>query len=136
MFPWFWIWAPQFPFSDFTVSPQTDWSIGNTASGNPRLEQHIHQDVASYGRQIGWLSEVLLQLAGSETVTQQQALESLARLEKLRGDIEALKVADRATTQDQAIALLDKLARSDPDGFVRVLQRFMPPQPLLPGQPG
>jgi hypothetical protein len=66
MYPWFWLWAPriQFPYSGTLsqwVEPNTSWFFGaiQPQAGNGELEKQIF-DVASYGRQLGLITEVLL----------------------------------------------------------------------------
>ena len=98
MFPWFWVWAPQFqfPFSGSVmqrIEPDTNWFFSGIRpdAGNGAMEKLIHEDVASYGRQLGLVTEVLLGLLSKDTVTAEQAAESLARLKEIHGEIEALK---------------------------------------------
>lgn len=140
MFPWFWIWAPQFqlPFGGSVtqrIAPETDWFFGSIppAAGNGALERKIHEDVASYGRQLGLLTEVLLSLASRDTVEPQQARESLARLQEIYREVEALKAREQGQLAEAAATALEQLARADPQALARVLQRFQPAQPpLLP----
>lgn len=43
-----------------SMSQQTGFiNINNVQSGNPQLEQRIVEEVASYGRQLGWIMEAL-----------------------------------------------------------------------------
>jgi hypothetical protein len=125
MFPWLMIWAPQlhFPFSG-SVAQQIDpnWFFGaiSPSAGDAKIEQEAWQ-VASYGRQLGLITEVLIALAEQSAlpgnaakakaagavedestedlaalpVTPAQAAESLARLKAIRGRIEALKARER-----------------------------------------
>jgi len=65
MLPWFWYWAPQhhYPLSG-GVAQQFDlerfFAAIPPSAGNGAIEQRAFE-IASYGRQIGWLTEVLLQ---------------------------------------------------------------------------
>ena len=138
MFPWFWIWAPQYqlPFGGSVtqrIAPETDWFFGSIppAAGNGALEQKIHEDVASYGRQLGLLTEVLLSLASRDTVEPQQARESLARLQEIYREVEALKAREKGQLAEAAATALEQLARADPQALARVLQRFQPVQQRL-----
>jgi hypothetical protein len=88
MVPWFWFWTPtyQFPFSgggQQRIAPDTNWFFGSIPAdaGNGALEQRIHEDVASYGRPIGLLTEVLLSITSRDTVSPEQAGESLVLLQ-------------------------------------------------------
>jgi hypothetical protein len=98
MFPWFWVWAPQFqfPFSGSVmqrIEPDTNWFFAGIRpdAGNGAMEKLIHEDVASYGRQLGLVTEVLLGLLSKDTVTAEHAAESLERLKEIHHEIEALK---------------------------------------------
>lgn len=139
MYPWFWFWAPQFqfPFSGSVaqrIAPDTDWFFGaiRPQAGNGDMEQRVHEDVASYGRQLGLVTEVLLSLASGDAVQPGQARASLERLKAIHAEIEALKVRERAKLAQSAADMLQQLAAQDPAAFAQLLQRFaQPQQPLL-----
>lgn len=131
MYPWLWLWAPQFqfPFSGSVaqrIEPDTRWFFAGIApqAGNGELEQKIHEDIASYGRQLGLMAEVLLGLAGSDKVTPGQAAKSLARLEEVQDRVEALKQREHDAAVQAAVRALEKLAASDPAALQTALQRF------------
>lgn len=139
MFPWFWYWSPQlhFPFGGSVaqnIAPDTEWFFGQIrpSAGNGATEQRIHEEVASYGRQLGLLSEVLLSMAGAPGVTAEQARESLARLQQIRQEIEAVKQSQPPLAR-QAAALLQQLAEQDPAACARLLQAFALAHPRLAG---
>ncbi|MCS7100176.1 MAG: hypothetical protein NZL99_00615 [Burkholderiaceae bacterium] len=100
MFPWLWVWAPQlhFPLSGSVaqrIEPNTNWffdAIAPTA-GNGRIERKAFE-VASYGRQLGLITEVLIDLAEQVAPRSAQAGESLARLRSIQADIERIKAED------------------------------------------
>lgn len=102
MFPWLWFWSPQFhfPFSGSvaqSIEPDTTWFFGGIPprAGDGGLEQRIHEDVASYGRQLGLITEVLLSLTTRDTITPEQAQESLERLREIHREVEVLKVREK-----------------------------------------
>jgi hypothetical protein len=135
MFPWFWLWAPQvqFPFSGSVaqrIDPDTRWFFGGIRpqAGDGELEQRIHEDIASYGRQLGLLTEALLGLAGSEQVGPEQAGRSMKRLEDIRTDVEALKREADSRLAAQASAALDRLARHDPGAAAALAERYRAPR--------
>ena len=135
MFPWFWLWAPQlqFPFSGSVaqrIDPDTTWFFGGIRpqAGDGRLEQQIHEQVASYGRQLGLLTEVLLGLAGSEQVGPERAGESLKRLEDIRAEVETLKRQEDAQLARDAAAVLEQLARRDPAALAALVQQYARPR--------
>ncbi|MBA2352673.1 MAG: hypothetical protein H0V78_13085 [Burkholderiales bacterium] len=130
MIPWFWYLAPQlhFPFSGSVtqdVSPATNWFFGSIPpeAGNGAIERDIFE-IASYGRQLGLILEVLLPLAGEPAVDANKARVSLARLKDIHEKIEKVKDDNRHRTAEAAIELLGKLKEIDPDEFKRVLSRF------------
>ena len=120
MFPWLWFWSPVFhlPFSGSVaqqIEPDTNWFFAGipSSAGNGALEKKAF-DVASYGRQLGWITEVLLAGRGSEVVAPDKADASLRKLEAAYLEIEAVKKKSRAELADAAIAALDKLREADP----------------------
>lgn len=130
MYPWFWFWAPQIrmPWSGNVaqdIDPTTDWFFNSIqpGAGIGYIEAEAFE-VASYGRQLGLISEVLLHLAKSEAVDREKAGESLRRLERIYGEIEAVKKLARHRMRDDLIAQLEDLRETDKVTFVEVLQRF------------
>lgn len=133
MYPWLWFMAPQFhfPFSGSVaqrIDPDTSWFFSGIRpqAGDGALEKNIF-DVASYGRQLGLISEVLLAQAGSDAVSAEQGAQSLARLEAVHRQIEAVKAQSRDELAGAATAALAQLQASDPAALARVLKRFAPP---------
>jgi hypothetical protein len=139
MHPWSWFWAPQFhfPFSgDLAqrIQPETDWFFGaiSPRAGQPRLEQKIHQDVASYGRQLGLLTEAVLALAEPDSVTAEQGQAALDRLKTIQREVEELKSRERAGQAEGTLQALRQLARDDPAALQQVLRQFAATAPRLP----
>ena len=142
MYPWLWFWAPQFhfPFSGSVaqrIEPDTRWFFAGIRpeAGHGEVEQQIF-DVASYGRQLGLITEVLLAQSGKDTVAPAQAAESLARLEEVYREVESVKRRNCDKLSRSAVAVLEKLQASNPGELARVLARFSTAQPLLTHQPG
>jgi len=141
MYPWLWFWAPQFhfPFSGSVaqrIEPDTSWFFAGIRpeAGNGDVEQQIF-DVASYGRQLGLVTEVLLAQTAKDTVPAKQAARSLARLKDVYQEIEAVKQRNRDKLTRSAVAALEQLQASDPAGFAQVLSRFSRGTPLLTHRP-
>ena len=111
MTPWIWWWAPslrvQLPLGgDVTqdIDPDLSWFFDGIppSAGDGRIE-HQAFDVASYGRQLGWITEVLIGLAEREGVPAGQAAESLRKLRQVRDEIERIKdAAHDAEVEDLA----------------------------------
>jgi hypothetical protein len=141
MYPWLWFWAPQFhfPFSGSVaqrIEPDTRWFFDaiRPEAGNGEVEQQIF-DVASYGRQLGLITEVLLSQTSKGTIAPDQAAQSLVDLKKVYGEIEGVKRRNSDKLTRSAVAVLEKLQKSDPAELARVLARFPEPTALLTHQP-
>ena len=115
MFPWLWIFAPQvhFPWSGSVaqqIAPDTDWFFGSIrpGTGDARIEQQAFE-VASYGKQLGLITDVLLQLAEASPKASATSAASIGRLKEIRDEIERIKnteygrVADALAEQVRAI---------------------------------
>lgn len=100
MFPWLWFWAPQvhFPWSGSVaqhIAPDTDWFFGaiRPGAGDGRIEQQAF-GVASYGKQLGLITEVLLDLAQQAPKASARAQASIERLRQIQAAIEDIKAAE------------------------------------------
>ena len=101
MNPWFWIWfSPhlQLPLSgnvtqDIEPVAALFQGRGATGRGKPRLEQQAFH-VASYGQQLGLITDVVLALADGRLQEDAHAQESLGRLRQIAARIELLKAAE------------------------------------------
>ncbi|WP_245983249.1 hypothetical protein [Trinickia fusca] len=97
MYPWIWFWAPNIylPWSGSvtqTIEPDLFDSIGPQA-GNATIERKACE-VASYGRQLGLIIEVLLDTARNQETMSAEARKAMERLEVIQAEIEQLKVEE------------------------------------------
>ncbi len=106
MFPWLWLFAPQvhLPWSGSVaqqIAPDTHWFFGGIApgAGDARIEEQAFA-VASYGKQLGLITEVLLELAQQSPRASSAAKDSIAKLERIRAEIETIKGVEYARTAD------------------------------------
>src|SRR5258706_1224255 len=64
-------------------------------AGNPAVEREVTEDVASYGRQIGWLNDIVTALVATEGQAaikrDPKAADSLRKLAAAQHKIEAIK---------------------------------------------
>lgn len=97
MFPWFWLWAPQLrlPFSGDVaqdIEPRLDAFFAGIKpqSGNARIEARAF-DAASYGRQLGVITDLLIEMAERLPADAQAASKPLQALRDIRTRIEAIK---------------------------------------------
>ena len=98
MFPWLWIFAPQtyWPLSG-AVSQDlvTDAFFRGIrpGAGVPAIERQVFEQ-ASYGKQLGWLSDVVIEAIDANALRSAGAREALASLRTLHGRVE--RIRDRA----------------------------------------
>jgi hypothetical protein len=97
MFPWLWVWAPhlQFPLSGNVVQDidpvfSAFFKGIKPAAGNARIEERA-VNVASYGRQLGLLTDLLIEVAGRALPAQGANDATLAELQRIRAAIEQIK---------------------------------------------
>jgi hypothetical protein len=97
MFPWLWLWAPhvEFPLSgnvNQDIDPLTQWFFGQIKpeAGHARIEQQAFQ-VASYGKQLGLLTEVVIGLAEKAAPQGGEAEQALSELKRIRDRIQEIK---------------------------------------------
>ena len=140
MYPWFWYWAPQvhFPWSGSVaqrIEPDNRMFFDAipVEAGNGKVEKEIF-DVASYGHQLGLITEVLLSQASQDAIVPDQAEQSLADLKKVYAKIKAVKRRNKDELARSAIAVLKRLEKSDRAELERVLAQFPERTPLLTHQ--
>lgn len=126
--PWtprFWQQLVNLPLSgavDQTISP--NWfptTITVTGLGEPALEQRIISEVATYGKQLGELTEVVLALAESVELKHCDALQEL---QQIVTRIDDKKKEHESLVHKRAQLALQKLAESDPDEFSRLIATY------------
>jgi hypothetical protein len=100
-------------------------NISTTASRDPELERRIVDQVASYGRQLGWLLDGVDALIRAQDPAAYGAddQKAFARVAKLRADVDALK--ERAAAEHVERIVDDVRAlRRDPEGNAELLERL------------
>ena len=126
MNPWLFPWWGLFkgPLSgDVTqdIAPITSWlspQFEFNFAGNRRIEAEVVADVASYGKQLGILSEAMLELAGGNKG------EAVDRLKKLTIQIDKVKHQHEDRLEQKVKADLDKLKQHDPKALKRLLNEY------------
>ncbi|MGK7874966.1 MAG: hypothetical protein AB4426_17195 [Xenococcaceae cyanobacterium] len=131
MFPWLQWWAPNyhFPFSgavNQNIAPETDWFLGNINSevGDPEIEEEVFHKVASYGKQIGIITDVLLALVNEIEPEAMKEVRALEQLKELQEKVEKIKVEKKKLLRNNARRILDKLAQSDPEFLEELLKSY------------
>ena len=128
MFPWLWIFAPQtyWPLSGAVsqdLSPEAFFRGIKPGAGVPEIEQRVFEQ-ASYGKQLGWLMDIVVSAIDPATLRSDGAREALASLSALRDKIERIKSQHREDRAEAATALLDQIAADSPEELRRVLARY------------
>lgn len=130
MFPWYWIWMPQihFPLSGGVVQDNGP-DISNffrairPEAGIGSIEKEVFE-VASYGKQLGLILDVLLPLTGAECPDPMKARKSLQELQALYDRIQDVKAEKRGDMERAAVALLERIAHADPAMLDRIVTQF------------
>jgi hypothetical protein len=90
------------------TAPWFSPSLTVNYAGDPAVEDRVVTEVASYGKQLGWLTEIAIALA-----KRGHCPRTLGRLEKAAKDIAAIKEQVGASAVDAANDALDRLERHD-----------------------
>ncbi len=128
------------PLSGAVTLPWTWWvrslgqfgfiNINETKSGDTQLEQTIVRDVASYGRQLGQISDALATLLRhTEHVGWSDDDEkTLKKFTDMLDQIDALKQRDSAKAQtaqiDRLVEAVEDLKRTDAPTFTALAKRL------------
>lgn len=91
-------------------------------AGIGEIEKEIFK-IASYGKQLGLITEVLLALAEEAKLTAEPK-KSLDTLKDIHTKIEAVKKNKKEEIRHNARSVLDKLKASDEDGFKKLLNDY------------
>ena len=131
-----------FPFNVFPGAGgnwqtfDTRWWSPNVSvnfAGNPSVEREVTEDVASYGRQIGWLNEIVTALVESDGAaaikSSSAAKEAWTKMKEAQARIDEIKRRRKDTTVDQAKNALAVLASTDKSAYVRLVRSLDPDQP-------
>jgi hypothetical protein len=91
-------------------------NITTTRSGDPELEQRILSEVASYGRQLGWVLDAVAALVGAQrgAALDADGERALDQLLELRDRVDELKRRAAAEHVDGLVAEVHRLRR-DPE---------------------
>ena len=132
MNPWQWSWSPEIhlPWSGNVaqqIEPDTNWFFGSIlpSAGNGRIEKRAFE-VASYGRQLGLITKVLLDLAEQNPDLAAPAAASLKDLKVIQAAIDEIKVEESQTIAQQIEKQLTDLKERNPDDFKDLVTRLKP----------
>ena len=115
-----------FPLSgNVTQEIEPDWFFGtiDPEAGDSETEKEIFFKVASYGKQLGMITEVLLSIA-DELQVDSKNVKSLSELRELQAKIESIKASKKNRLKDNAKLILDKLKNCDPEALRKLLKEY------------
>jgi len=101
------------------------WSpnISLNFAGDAGVEREVNEDVASYGKQIGWLNDVVLALgANVKLASCSEAADALAKMKKAQERIEKIKERRKESTLERARDALKTLHDEDPSAYRDLLR--------------
>jgi len=107
------------------TAPWFSPSLTVNYAGDAAVEDRVVTEVASYGKQLGWLTEIAIALARNQPLP----VETLRRLEQASKDIEAIKKNVRPSAAEAARNALDRLERDDPDQYHKLLRERQDKKP-------
>ena len=132
-----------FPFADFNFPGaggnwqeiMTRWWSPNITlnfAGNAAIEREVNEDVASYGRQIGWLNDIVAarRRRPAQIEANPAAADALAKLKAAEVKIAAIKERRKTNALHSARQALEQLGKANMDayrGLVRSLDPDRPP---------
>lgn len=104
---------------DHWFSPAVTYNF----AGNATIEKQVVESVASYGRQIGWLNEVVLALAEKRAPDPA----TVGRMREAAHQVEALKAIHASTALADATDALARLKKESPRSYDQLLLSLMKP---------
>jgi hypothetical protein len=130
MFPWLWIYAPRtsWPWSGAVTqgfSLDAFFRAIAPSAGDPDIEHRVF-DEASYGKQLGWLTDIVVDAMGHlpPPPPKSDAEDSLKKLRDLHEKIKGIKAEHVTDSANAAIAALNRLKAESLDEFRRVLEPY------------
>ena len=116
------------------IEPNTSWLFNSIlpSAGSARIEKRAF-DVASYGRQLGLITEVLVGLAGQAGALQPLTAAALDKLNAIKAQIDQIKIAESHSNADQIERPLRDLKGRNAAEFAGLAARL---RPLIGEAPG
>ena len=101
------------------------WSLGNVSvnyAGNADIEKDVVEKVASFGKQLGIITDAVLALADGKPKDK-----AIARLKEIAAKIEEVKNRNKASLADQARDAMQRLEKAEPASARRIAAEFTKP---------
>jgi hypothetical protein len=132
MYPWIWFWAPQWhlPWSGDVaqrIEPTTSWFFRGIppGAGDAEIEEKAFS-IASYGKQLGLITEVLIDLAEHVGTQSAGAAESIDRLKLIREAIEQIKTTEHEYRVAGITAQVADLKRKGGSEYAELSRTLLP----------
>jgi hypothetical protein len=136
MYPWLMNWAPQvhFPWSGNVaqeIAPSTTWfsDLITPQAGNARIEQKAF-GVASYGKQLGLINEVLLSLVEQSSAQagklSPETQASIAKLKDIQAGIDAIKLREYEADAEHMVEQIAELRAHGGEAYAAMLRKLAP----------
>ncbi|HET8710717.1 MAG TPA: hypothetical protein VFM32_05035 [Spongiibacteraceae bacterium] len=127
---WLRLWSPTInmpgsgSIGGFNYHPYTTWQA--PFSGNQTVELGVYNEVASPGKQLGKLTDAVLELA---TILEHvdpkiKGATRLSELRELDNRIKSVKERIEKSAEKQAEKMLDELRTNDPETLKRLLAKY------------
>lgn len=99
------------------IAPVTNWLSPTvvTYAGDREIEARVVTEIASFGKQLGILTDALLELADDRPG------EAVTRLRRIATRIEAVKIQHRRDLEERAEEAFDELLKADPAAAKRLV---------------
>jgi hypothetical protein len=110
----------------FSYQPYTTWEAPTLYRGDQNVEQLVYRDVASPGKQLGKLTEVVLELADAVAKLDSDIAtsENVRELKCLSERVEAIKLTVNVNAEAVAKEALEKLKAVDPEKLSQLIKQF------------
>ena len=132
MYPWLWFWAPQLhlPWSGDVaqrIQPNTRWFFEGIrpGAGDADIEEKAFS-IASYGKQLGLITEIVIELAEHVETKSALAATSLERLKRIRAQIEQIKSVEYTARSADIEAQVAELKRKGGREYAELTEKLLP----------
>jgi hypothetical protein len=101
------------------------WSFGNVTvnyAGNADIERKVVEDVASYGKQLGIITDLVLSMKGDPL---EPGEDPLKQLREIAAKVKEIKRHEEGSPSERARDAMAKLARSDPEAAQRIARGYL-----------
>ena len=114
---WLFRWPLSGNVNERITAPWLSPSLTVNYAGDARIEDRVVTEVASYGRQLGWLTEIAIALAHKQDLHS----EALRHIEEAAAKIEKIKNEVHPSALEAATEALDRLQRDRPAEYEKLL---------------